>query len=260
MFKNKTQLPSPVFIVGAARSGTTAISTALKEGAGYEGGGEGHLLQLLGEFNLRITNYYQAKKPAVDSGQCLISFVDQEDLKQAIRNVFRDLCNTIFNKKAWFDKTPDHLMIRACHELSLTWPEARFIFAKRRGIENILSRTRKFPHLTFDQKCEEWAACMQEWVTQRNLLNGNFLEIDQMDLLQKPLDMAKQLVDYLSLGDDKVSDISNIFTNKRPEQTTTDQKSTAISLSETGWSDQEVSIFRNKCSETMRLYGYSEIN
>lgn len=40
------------------------------------------------------------------------------------------------------------------------WPSSVFVFAKRRGIENVISRTRKFLGESLENHCADWARNM----------------------------------------------------------------------------------------------------
>ena len=48
----------PIFIVGAARSGTTVIVQALCQGAGLPGYDEGHVLPLLNQLHRTVDDYF----------------------------------------------------------------------------------------------------------------------------------------------------------------------------------------------------------
>jgi len=54
----------------------------------------------------------------------------------------RKLANQPFSSAHWVDKTPNLDIVRSADILYRIWPEAKFIYMKRRGIENVMSRLR----------------------------------------------------------------------------------------------------------------------
>lgn len=59
----------------------------------------------------------------------------------------RKAAESLHKEKIWVDKTPDPRMIKCVPRLKRAWPNAKFIFVKRRGIENLESRIKKFPYV-----------------------------------------------------------------------------------------------------------------
>ena len=59
-FRDETQ--HPVFILGPARSGTSALALALLKSGRYEGYGEGHLLPLAHTLISTVDTYYAARR------------------------------------------------------------------------------------------------------------------------------------------------------------------------------------------------------
>ena len=137
---DETQLP--LFILGPARSGTSVITLALLESASYVGTGEGHLLPLAHALVSAIDRYYQ--RHAHDPNT-MLGRVPIDAFQKLIRRSFVKLSADLFPTARWLDKTPTVEMVRASVLMKEIWPNARFIFMKRRVIENVLSRLRRFP-------------------------------------------------------------------------------------------------------------------
>ena len=131
----------PVFILGPARSGTSAITLALLESGSYIGAGEGHLMPLAHGLLSAIDRHYQ---PAGEQST-MLSRVPSDVFQKLVRRAFVQLASDLFNTPRWLDKTATVEMVRASLLMRELWPHARFIFMKRRVIENVLSRRRKFP-------------------------------------------------------------------------------------------------------------------
>jgi hypothetical protein len=177
----------PVFVLGAARSGTSAIAQALVATTRYVGHEEGHLLDLTSAMVQLVAHHYQDRAEEWrDRQNTMIAAVSAEFFEAGIRHIFVELARTLFPAGWWLDKTPRPAMIIAAPILRRIWPEARFIFMKRRGIENIISRMTKFPALSFEDHCRDWRAAMESWVAIRDALAGAAIEIDQLAMATRP--------------------------------------------------------------------------
>src|SRR5581483_8649104 len=133
----------PVFVLGPARSGTSAITLALLQSGSYIGSGEGHLLPLSHQILSIIEQQYRL---AGMQGSTALTRVSSDAFQKLIRRAFVKLAADLFPAPRWLDKTPTVEAVRASLLMRELWPNARFIFMKRRVIENVLSRQRKFPH------------------------------------------------------------------------------------------------------------------
>src|ERR1700691_4163884 len=99
-------------------------------------------------------------------------------------------------------------MIYAAPVFTQMWPSAVFVFAKRRAIENILSRTRKFPSVPFKDHCASWSEAMSAW---RSVRDGGVqaIEVDQFDLAHHPAREAERLGAFLDLSRNNVTNLYN---------------------------------------------------
>ena len=178
----------PVFIIGSPRSGTSILSAAL-HAAGYSGYDEGHLLSLIRVLSEVVDSFF-ATHDLQSDGQ-LLSHVDNEKIKRAMALVLKTF-QVGPTREPWVDKTPGTDMYFAAPYIQEFWPTAKFIFAKRRGIENIVSRMKKFPDAPFADHCEDWASTMSGWRVLRDT-GLDYIEIDQMDIARQPMTAAKRL-------------------------------------------------------------------
>src|SRR5215469_1917124 len=164
---------SPVFIVGSPRSGTSALVTALMS-IGYRGYNEGNFLPLMAIIDRVVDNHYAAfGKP---NPKVLTAQIDREQLKNGIEQVFKQLTDNAHPYPLWFDKSGHAEMIPAIPTLRRLWPQAVYVFCKRRGIENVASRLKKFPAQGFERHCLGWAKVMTAWRSLRPQLAGVSLE------------------------------------------------------------------------------------
>ncbi len=249
-------LDFPIFIVGSPRSGTSVLAKALVA-ATYKGSYEGNLLSLLHTLDRQIDNHFRifgSKDPAV-----LTSHLTAQHIKTGLYGKLRDLVDSHHGGLAWFDKTGNPEMIEAIPILLCLWPGARFIFAKRRAIENIVSRLRKFPSLNFEYHCADWARNMSTWRRIKEKIPGiKCIEIDQHDIGQVPEGAASALAAFLELPMPLQVKIADVFFRDRPQQTEHGTATRILTLDGTGWSTEQKQIFHKHCDEPMAAYGYTE--
>lgn len=223
--------------------------------AGYQGYREGNFLTLLTTLYRFIDRHFAAFGQA--GPQVMVSLVDTETLKASIAGIFRDETNRLNPVEPWFDKSGNPEMIEAIPTLLKLWPEAHFIFAKRRAIENIVSRLKKFPHLDFEYHCRDWARNMNAWRRMRDQIpEGRAIEIDQQELVRDPETAAGRMGDLLGLTDAQRATLTGTFSRGRPQQTEDGSAQRVLALSGL-WTEAQRSQFESICGPEMKSYGYS---
>ena len=248
----------PVFILGAARSGTTAIANGLAKGTRYRGFSEGHVLDLAIRFAHGVNEHFELKdrwiQPGTASGYHL-GQLGYDRLRNEVISMLRRLAGG-FNTPFWFDKTPTYQMIASVPILADMWPNARFIFMKRRGLENIASRIRKFAGVNFDGKCRDWNIIMSSWRSVRGILPGRHIELDQREMAENPEEAAKSVGRLLGLDPSEVESLAGVLRTEQPESTGA-AASIVSDVSELGWSQSQIDVFRETCGVEMEAYGYT---
>jgi hypothetical protein len=245
----------PLFIVGSPRSGTSILIDAVR-GAGYNGFNEGNYLSCLHTIERQIDRHFQIFDAS--SPNLLISQIDKSALKAAL---YREVCQAAeaqYGNRPWVDKTGNPEMIEAIPILLDQWPASHFIFAKRRAIENVVSRMRKFPNHTFDYHCADWARNMATWrLVRANIPNLSAIEVDQFEISQAPDETATRIAQFLSLDQKAEACIARFFTNERPQQTEAGSAQRILSLGQTGWIEEQLKTFHIRCDEEMSAFGYT---
>ena len=242
----------PVFILGPARSGTSAITLALLESASYIGAGEGHLMPLAHGLLSAIDHHY--RRVGHDESTAL-GGVSSAAFQKLVRRGFVKLVSELYPTPRWLDKTPTVEMVRASVLMKELWPHARFIFMKRRVVENLLSRRRKFPDGTTDSHYSDWAAVMTAWLAVREQLGSAALEIDHRQLVLNPEAVSSSISAFLGLPSSAAARFSRYVCQSRPEQT--DENFGAIySLHDLGLDEQEAQRLRVVCDPAMTAFGY----
>src|ERR1700722_13929151 len=152
----------------------------------------------------------------------MIREVPRSYFDDSFAQMFRDLAAKRFPMPFWLDKTPTPEMVRAAPRLAAIWPDARFIFVRRRAFENVSSQIRKFPRESFLACCEWWAACMSEWLTVRDGLRQRAIEVDQYAVSRESGRVATMIGELLRLEDAERDHLARFFANERVERTTTE--------------------------------------
>lgn len=249
----------PIFIVGSARTGTSAVAMALRLGVGVAGYNEGHYLSMLpGMIKLTVDHIAEQRKKDLSPG-VMMSHIKIDMAMDDIMEMMKDRMEAQFpNRKVWFDKTPDILMVRAIPYIARMWPKARFIFTKRRAIENMQSRLRKFTHLTFERNCEHWAMAMDEWLKLRERIpESQRLEVEQREMGLEPEATAEKIGTFLKFSERQIREMGKILKNERHEFTGGNEREVKA-LDELGWSDEQLDIYKRICAPVNRAFGYSD--
>lgn len=248
----------PVFVLGAARSGTSAMTQGLFSTGRFSGEREGHCLDLMAYFSDSIEKFYKDKNRASSpENDTTLVRMPKDYVESVFAQIFIKIIDEIYPTKSWVDKTPSLNMIRLAPLFLRLWPNSHFIFMKRRSIENIVSRVHKFPEESFLDHCCDWNAVMMAWLEVREELSGVAIEVDQKILYENPSSIATVLQSFLSLSDEETSRLEESFRFDQPERSH-GVDDTPKSLDNVDWSEEERKIFSDVCSITMNKYNYSQ--
>ena len=249
-------MASPVFIVGSPRSGTSVLTRALTA-AGYHGFEEGNLLGLSQIVEQQVDWYFEAND-AISPGT-LLGNVNQTALKVRFFAVFKEVLERLNPRAPWFDKTGNPETIMMLPRIMEAWPNSRIIFARRRGIENVMSRLTKFPERDFAYHCQDWANNMRAWrTTSEQLDQARILEVDQRQMLETPEIVGGRLGGLLGLTDIQQGTVIRVLRTERPQENFPGSASRTAGILESGWSREQIEIFRAICGEEMVWFGYED--
>lgn len=259
-----TKLVRPIFVVGSPRSGTSIVAEALRKSLGDSSQSETHILTAFAEVEkLLHSNFYDS--PASQNNTMSLARFPSTYAKAEIITLVRNAYTSAYSSELFIDKTPGKLMLSMLELALYAFPESKVVFCKRRGIENVLSRIKKFKSLTFEQHLNGWVKCFEQWkvshykITSLLKTNDWYTEIDQYYIANKPEYAASLLADNLTNDGISSERLAKIFTTSYPEAV--DGKINPIcSLESTNWSDEEKLLFLKICSESMFEQGYSVDN
>jgi Sulfotransferase family len=247
----------PVFVIGPVRSGTTALCLALEKGTRYQGFPEGHVLDVAIRLVNAINLHFERKETIAVRDICAYHLGNTQSSRffsEAVEMVRR--LGSGYTTPFWFDKTPTYPMVASVPILANAWPNARFIFMKRRGLESMRSRLRKFSKVDFRASCTDWALIMAGWRNVRKTVPGRFIEIDQRDLDNDRETVGISVGELLGLDPSEVAAFVNVLKSERPEATGPSTQAIG-EVSELGWSEEQLGIFREVCGKEMEAYGYT---
>jgi hypothetical protein len=245
-----------LFILGARRSGTTQVLRLCRDVYGYCGGQEGQTwasVKALDDHLRRLESELLALSNTRLSDFTLIRLTRAEIVARYIATLL-EMHIAAYGSPV-VDKAVDPESIIAAPLIAEALPNARFVFLRRRGIENVWSQLRRFPDLPFKTACLAWARTMKTWRETRERLGDRALEIDQREIGVAPEVIARALTNFLGHGD--ADAVARYLASHFPEKTGVGGYSTYLSLYATGWDDEQRQTFCDICSDEMTAYGYS---
>ena len=234
-----------VFILGSPRSGTSELAETLAANLDLPWSGEGHAAPAL-------AGAAAALLIDPEDNSSLVCALAEENLPATLRTTTRRVYFSAHGSVSFLDKTPGEAMIRAAPFLQTCFPDARFIFLRRNGIANVLSRRQKFGG-DFADHCKDWAACMEAWEDVVPELTHS-LEIEQERMLEEPYLVARIVCDFLVRQEASIA-VSEALRLGRRERTGAGIGKTT--LADTDWPDHEISQFRTYCGSVMEHWGYA---
>ncbi|MFA7193966.1 MAG: sulfotransferase [Candidatus Paceibacterota bacterium] len=259
MISVKDKKISPIIITGSVRSGTSVMSESLmKKGAGFDGYTEGCFIDMMGLFLKVFDKRYKDRGTQMKFVNIMLKDVPKDSFQESFIEWFLSEYKKYSKYEGvWIDKTPAIEVLYSIPLLYKFLPDAKFIIMKRRSIENINSRLKKFKGISFNVHCELWAEIMNKISDiKKNVPNDRYIIVDQYDISTKPEEVAEKVGLFLNLNFDQIKKIANVFKNSRPEHTGGDE-SKIRSLEETNWTDEQKKYFIDKCAPVNDEFGWS---
>ncbi|MGQ0672768.1 MAG: sulfotransferase [Hyphomicrobium sp.] len=240
-----------IFIVGAPRSGTTKMAQALRKSLDYPHIGEGHWLTLFRDIADTFDAHAQKYADAYSIDQNWIASYNRPQHLRAIARLF--IRDRIENDIV-IDKTPGRLNMMGYIRYQKLVPNCKAIVMTRRGIENVASRLRKWPSISFQQHCQSWADDIE---TSLKVMSqgGKSVRIDQHQIAHEPNRVCEIISGFLKLEDEQSKNLRLRLAGANPEVTQADYR--PLNLESSGWGANEIAIFRDICSKSMANAGYS---
>ena len=245
----------PVFVLGPARSGTSALALALLKSGRYQGHGEGHLMPLAQQLLSQVDAYY-GDRSALSGADTLLRRVHKETFQRFVRRSFVQLMRAAYPSGYWIDKTPTAAMVRSAPLMLEIWPNARFIFLKRRVIENIISRRRKFPQDTLQNHYLDWVDVLSAWRGVKDRLGQRAIEADQLQMARSNDVFSAEISAFLGLTPTQAETLRITLASDHPEQTS-ERVGMSATLESLGLHGDNKRELRIACDPIMEAFGYS---
>jgi len=266
-------LPRPVFVVGTGRSGTSVLLQAL--------GQHSRILHLEGEAPFLTS---------VGAGAALFEFGDRaEYYRQSLAmdrahfysalarlgfecaagryyglDVFARLMRrdplALFSKRHWCAKT--FPLENHSKGLQLLYPEARFLYILRSGVEVVQSMTRYrgFRENSFRTHCATWAAAVPRYRYLQTMPEA--MAIRHESLVASPEKIFREVFAFLGLPNEPrcarfvASRIVHPLDLPTREAVSVGELFRTRAPAWRDWTAEQRRIFREVCGEAMRLSGY----
>jgi hypothetical protein len=253
----------PVFVLGTARSGTSASAKALMDGAGFVGWHEGHLFPYLPPMLrglMRMWDTYLMFEQRAPTHLYALGQVDPYAFLNQTIAVYNLVYAEAFGAKRgtrWLDKTPGPLALLAVPLLKHVYPNASFLYMHRHPLKVALSRLKKFPDESLELGLLDWSASMDNWhVVRESLPATSYLELGQADLSLETDRTVGRLAALLDLNRRQISGVRRYLANERPERTGSSADNDQILLEDLDWAPVVKSYVVAVCEDIALRWGY----
>lgn len=252
---------APIFVVGAARSGTSAMRMALQEGAGLPGYRcEEQLLNMFPELLASLVSKWSEyeEQAEVHQRETLKKSLMRYDILQALNAVAFTFDHALSDGHSrWVSKTANPETILALPLWKHVYPSAKIVFMNRHPIKVALSRQRKFPNVPLENAFQSWLRAMEAWESVKaDLCEDDYLEIRQADLGQRTEEVARALASLLQLNEAQRAGIMQYLQTNRPESTNSSPDASEICLEDVGWPQESKAMASRLCGDMAVRWGY----
>ena len=275
-FASKQFIKTPIFIVGGSRSGTIVLLKAMGRHARIlstpsedpfitDVGGMVHSLEFCSEVEqqyyratLRISQAYiydRLRRLALES-----ALGSHYGLKQLIKLAVKNKVNPL-GKRYWCTKTfPGENVSQGLKKL---YPEARFIWILRSGVNVVYSRCRfpAFRDQTFEEHCHHWAGTIERFSYLLEMPGA--VVVHQEELVDAPDTVFRRIFEEFHIEYDSKPTEYALTHHVHPlgDEATTRGVDIKKTLAERPpayqeWTQEQRGIFKDICGEAMQTVGY----
>ena len=239
-----------VFILGPARSGTSAMFYAMQDVFGLDGEGESHIMPIFQRVAYTFARYAESFEGATG---VLANRLDAGAFRQLITDHVCNEYGRIFLYGRFVDKTPGAEAIAGIPLIHDCFPDARIFLMRRSGIEVVQSHIQKF-NAEFQDACEAWAACMAAILEVQKAGVGVLL-LDQHDLASSPYTSAAEIATYMGFPE-KIQPLAEFFANNKVDRMSQHGWGTQLTLEDVPWTDEQKAMFERMCGSYMRAFSF----
>ncbi|MGH8542405.1 MAG: sulfotransferase [Gammaproteobacteria bacterium] len=246
-----------VFVVGAPRSGTSIVWLALRNALNSSRYGESHMMPFFASQAKRIRQDFCGLSGRKFAGT-LAAETAPITLEAHFLNMVRSFYNEAYHGANIVDKTANLHAVKAIPFTRRVFPSAVFIFCRRRAIENVASRLRKWPNQSFESHCQWWTNVMSEWRSLRiNLPEKTYREVDQHVIATRPAEAAQSLAEVMQLDWEENNLVLNTFRTAEASMIEGSKKERVLDLDCIDWDADRKRVFLEICGEELAAWGYT---
>lgn len=257
----KQPMPEVCFVVGSPRSGTTAVGKLVQLAYDVKSHNEAHVGEIFSKLVKSATEYFSHSSAAM-SQMTLTQQVSPHFVEAQLVLNLRDLYLRYYPNQNVVDKTPGVAMIESLPLMLKAFPNAKFVYCKRRALENIVSRLIKFEKVPFEGHCRQWNRSIVLWQQIKNhlqklqLQDTRFIEIEQFELANNADHVIGELLEFLQVDTGRFGRLTKYVKNNSPQKTS-DSSSKALRFDELKWTNEQKEFFLSTCGKAMEKMGYS---
>lgn len=159
-----------LFILGAARSGTSSLIAYVRDNLPVQGDSEGHIFPLFGRIdNLVRESFIGIPDEMAGTDTNTLTRIGRTRILEILWDGFSQLVRPA-EDRWWVDKTPHEDALRYLHLIPQHLFDIRCVYIHRNGLDTVASRMRKFPYVTFEDHCRQWAQNILLWHKAKNAM------------------------------------------------------------------------------------------
>jgi hypothetical protein len=241
-----------IFVLGAARSGTSVTGTCLKSVFRLQGRGESHVMPAFQAMLDAFDDYKVSKR---GKGNYAFTDLDPAKVHRHLHDFVRAFYADLYPhpRRGWIDKTPGPGAIAGIPLIRAIFPDARIVITRRGGLETVDSHAKKFKK-GIPAASRVWARSMERILAAEQTA-PDVLIVDQYEIGNSPDEVAARMAAYLGQPD-KAAAIAEFFRTKEPQKSTETNRARRPLLADMSWSDADKEAFAAAAGETMARAGY----
>jgi hypothetical protein len=242
-----------IFVLGAARSGTSALFTALRSVFGLPGYGESHVIPAFQRMIHQLRQYVEMFDSSRED--IMIKHMGAAPVEALLFNYVREFYRTTYAVGGGFvDKTPTGEAIYGGPLIEAIFPGACLLVTRRNGIEVVQSFRLKFSS-DFTDACLAWAEAMSG-IQHARLRCQRLMEVDQFDMANQPERTGRRIAGWLGFPQHGEA-LGRFFARERIEKSSTHDWSRRLTLANVDWTPAEKATFTRICGRMMEAFDYA---
>ena len=243
--------PLKVFVVGGPRSGTSALTRAVRLAFDLPGHGESHTIPAIATITHPLRLYYERFKG--NPADLLIKVLPTVQIEEMVFRFIRDFYVQTYGGGSWVDKTPSDEAVHSISLIPRIFPDARIIVIRRNGIEVVRSVRSKFG-LPLVGACTNWNSVMAG-ITLARARCPQALELDHRALIHDLDAMSLACAEHLGRPE-LASHLADLLRHDRQDQSAADPGPSPTTLDDVDWTPDEKATFQAMCEPWMTAFGY----